>query len=108
VCLVTSSQRLAGIRGGFHPQELGIRPGQISTDNNIVDQPDPLEHGLKGTIGPQGWGYALSAESLGLIATAVVMLRRQLRRPLFSGMLGVSLLALPIIVLGVYPQVAPS
>jgi MFS family permease len=58
-----------------------------------------------GTFGPAGWGVVLSAESLGLIATTVVLLRRPLRRPLFSGMLGVACLAVPIAVLGVYPHV---
>jgi MFS family permease len=57
------------------------------------------------TFGPAGWGVVLSAESLGLIATTVVLLRRPLRRPLFSGMLGVACLAAPIAVLGVYPHV---
>jgi MFS family permease len=59
----------------------------------------------KATIGEQGWGYVLSAESIGLIATTLIMLRRPLRAPLRSGMLGVSLLGLPIFVLGWSPQV---
>ncbi len=60
----------------------------------------------KATIGERGWGYVLSAESIGLIATTMVMLRRPLRRPLQSGMLGVALLGLPIFVLGWSPHVA--
>jgi MFS family permease len=59
----------------------------------------------KATIGEQGWGYVLSAESIGLIATTLIMLRRPLRAPLRSGMLGISLLGLPIFVLGWSPQV---
>jgi MFS family permease len=57
------------------------------------------------TFGAAGWGVLLSAESLGLIATTVVLLRRPLQRPLFSGMLGVACLAAPIAVLGLYPHV---
>ena len=60
----------------------------------------------KATIGEQGWGYVLSAESLGLILTAVIMLRRPLRAPLRSGMLGISLVALPMFVLGWSPHLA--
>jgi MFS family permease len=59
----------------------------------------------KATIGEQGWGYVLSAESAGMMLTTLVMLRRPLRAPLLSGMLGISLLGLPIFVLGWSPQV---
>jgi MFS family permease len=59
----------------------------------------------KATFGPAGWGLVLSAESVGLIVTTLVMLRRELRRPLLSGMLGVACMALPIFVLGWYPHV---
>jgi MFS family permease len=60
----------------------------------------------KETFGPAGWGAILSAESVGLVVTTVVLLRRPMRRPLRSGMLGISLLSLPIVVLGGYPHVA--
>jgi MFS family permease len=60
----------------------------------------------KETFGPGGWGLVVSAESVGLLATTLVMLRRPLRRPLRTGMLGVSCIALPITVLGWYPHVA--
>lgn len=59
----------------------------------------------KATIGEEGWGYVLSAESAGLILTTLIMLRRPLRAPLRSGMLGISLLGLPIFVLGWAPHV---
>ncbi len=59
----------------------------------------------KETFGATGWGLILSAESIGLILTTVVLLRRPLRRPLLSGMLGISLLAAPMAVLGFYPHV---
>jgi len=58
----------------------------------------------KGTIGEQGWGFVLSAESAGLLIMTVVLLRVRLRRPLFVGMLGCSLLGIPIVVLGAEPH----
>lgn len=56
------------------------------------------------TIGRQGWGYVLSAEALGLLAMAVVMLWVPLRRPLFWGMLAIALASVPMVVLGVDPH----
>ena len=58
----------------------------------------------KATIGVQGWGVLLSAESAGLLVMTVVLLRVRLRRPLVVGMLGCSLMGLPILLLGVAPQ----
>ena len=55
------------------------------------------------TIGRQGWGYVLSAEALGLLAMTVVLLRVPLQRPLFWGMLAISLAGLPMVLLGVDP-----
>ena len=45
----------------------------------------------KDTIGEQGWGLILSAESLGLLAMTAIMLRRRLERPLLLGMLGMAM-----------------
>ncbi len=56
------------------------------------------------TIGRQGWGYVLSAEALGLLVMAVVLLRVPLGRPLFWGMLAISLASIPMIVLGINPH----
>jgi MFS family permease len=56
------------------------------------------------TFGEQGWGLVLSAESAGLILMTIVMLRVPLQRPLLLGMLGISLLGLPILLLGVRPE----
>ena len=56
------------------------------------------------TFGEQGWGPALSAESAGLILMTIVMLRVPLQRPLLLGMLGISALGLPILMLGVRPE----
>jgi MFS family permease len=58
----------------------------------------------KQTIGEQGWGYVLSAESLGVLLTTAVTLRVRLERPLLFGMLGISLLSVPILLLGVRPE----
>jgi MFS family permease len=59
------------------------------------------------TIGRQGWGLVLSAQALGLLVTAIVLLKKRLRRPLFSGVLGISLLGLPMLVLGRDPHLVP-
>jgi hypothetical protein len=58
------------------------------------------------TIGRQGWGLVLSAEAVGLLVSAVVMLRAPLPRPLLSGMAGMILLGLPMIVLGTVPHLS--
>ncbi len=39
----------------------------------------------KETIGEQGWGLVLSAESVGLLLMTLVMLRFPLRRPVAAG-----------------------
>lgn len=61
----------------------------------------------KATIGEAGWGYVLSAESIGLLLMTAVMLRRRLERPLLVGMIGISTLGLPIMMLGVEPRLLP-
>ena len=55
-------------------------------------------------VGEQGWGLVLSAEAAGTVVLTVVLLRARLRRPLVAGMLGVSLIALPIAGLGAVPH----
>lgn len=57
----------------------------------------------KDTIGEEGWGLVLSAEAVGLLVMTLVMLRIPLQRPLLWGMLGISLLGVPIFVLGAQP-----
>jgi hypothetical protein len=57
------------------------------------------------TFGAQGWGLILSAESVGLIVTTIVLLRRRLQRPLLSGVLGAATLSVPILALGLWPHV---
>jgi MFS family permease len=58
----------------------------------------------KDSIGKQGWGLVLSAESLGLLVMTVVLLRLNVRRPLLVGMLGCSLMSVPFVVLGAAPH----
>jgi len=60
----------------------------------------------KDTIGEQGWGLVLSAEAVGLLVMTLVMLRVPLQRPLLYGMLGISLLGVPILILGAHPHLA--
>lgn len=61
----------------------------------------------KDTIGEAGWGYVLSAESIGLLLMTAVMLRRRLERPLLVGMIAISTVGLPILMLGADPQLLP-
>jgi MFS family permease len=58
----------------------------------------------KDTIGEQGWGFVLSAESFGLVLMTVILLRVNVRRPLLSGMLGCALMGIPMVILGVEPH----
>ncbi|MBS44216.1 MAG: MFS transporter [Nocardioides sp.] len=60
----------------------------------------------KETIGEEGWGLVLSAEAIGLLVMTLLMLRVPLQRPLLLGMLGISLLGVPILLLGSYPHLA--
>ena len=56
------------------------------------------------TIGRQGWGFVLSAEAAGLLLMTFVLLRVRLERPLLLGMLGIAMLAPPMLLLGVSPR----
>ena len=60
----------------------------------------------KETIGVQGWGLVLSAEAVGLLVMALVLLRVRLERPLLLGMAGIGLLGAPILALGAHPHLA--
>ena len=59
----------------------------------------------KTTIGESGWGYVLSAESLGLVLMTLVMLKLRLRYPLRAGMMGAGLFSVPLLMMGLDPQV---
>lgn len=58
----------------------------------------------KDTIGEQGWGYVLSAQSAGLLVMTLVLLRVRLERPLLLGMIGCAFFGAPVIALGVQPD----
>jgi MFS family permease len=58
----------------------------------------------KDTIGAQGWGFVLSAQSAGLLVMTLVLLRFRLQRPLLLGMLGCSFFGLPLMALGMQPD----
>ena len=57
------------------------------------------------TIGRQAWGWVLSAEAAGALVATLVLLRVALSRPLLVGMVGASLLGIPMAILGVDPRV---
>lgn len=59
------------------------------------------------TIGADGWGYAMSAWALGLLAMSIVLLRVSIRRPLRAGMIALSLLGIPLVTYGLQPAVVP-
>ena len=61
----------------------------------------------KDTIGITGWGYTLSAQAIGLVLAGVVMLRLPVRRPLRAGMLGCLVYAVPLLMLGLDPELVP-
>ncbi len=61
----------------------------------------------KATIGEKGWGYAVSAEAVGLLLMTVIMLRLSFRFPLRAGMLGMACFAVPLLMLGVDPHLLP-
>ena len=58
------------------------------------------------SIGESGWGLILSARAVGLLLMSLVLLRVPLKRPLFWGMIGMTLNCLPMLALGVDPVLA--
>lgn len=61
----------------------------------------------KKTIGEDGWGLVLSAEALGLLVMTVLMLRVKFRHPLRAGMLGCAVFSVPLLTMGLDPQLLP-
>jgi MFS family permease len=59
------------------------------------------------TIGKVQWGWVLSAEAAGLLLMTLVMMRWRLNYPVRDGMIGITAIALPMLVLGLDPQVIP-
>jgi len=56
-------------------------------------------------LGIAGWGWVVSAEGVGVLLMTLVLMWLPLRRPLRFGMLGMSLFAIPLTMLGVHPAV---
>ena len=57
-----------------------------------------------GTIGRRAWGLVLAAQTVGMILGGLVAMRLRLRRLLFFGVVNTVFMGLPVLVLGVYPQ----
>lgn len=76
-----------------------IHSGAISTLGPVLAK--------QSDIGERGWGLILSAEAVGLLAMTFVMTWVRLERPLLFGMVGIGALALPMVMLGLHPQVVP-
>jgi hypothetical protein len=60
-----------------------------------------------GTIGETGWGYVLSAEAAGVFLFTIVLLKVSLRFPLRAGMLGSACFAVPLLMIGLDPELVP-
>ncbi len=75
-----------------------IQAGALNTLGPVVAQ---------ATIGRAHWGWVLSAEAAGLLLMTFALMWWRLRNPLRTGMLGVALMAAPILVLGLDPSVLP-
>jgi MFS family permease len=60
-----------------------------------------------GTIGRQAWGFVLAAQTVGMIVGALIAMRLRLHRMLFFGTACLTLLALPMLVVGIAPLVIP-
>lgn len=58
------------------------------------------------TLGIQGWGVVLAAEALGMLAMSIVLLRVRIHRVLLVGMGAISMISIPLVLLGVHPQTA--
>jgi MFS family permease len=61
----------------------------------------------KDTIGKGAWGLVLSAESVGFLVMSAAMLRLHFQFPLRAGMIGWTLPALPMLLLGLHPSTLP-
>jgi len=56
-------------------------------------------------LGIAGWGWVVGAEGVGVLLMTLVLMWFPLKRPLRMGMIGISLFALPVTMLGVHPAV---
>lgn len=74
-----------------------IHAGAWSVLGPVIAKSDP-------DLGARGWGLVVSAEGVGAIVMTLVLLRLPLNRPLRQGMIGVSLMAVPLCTLGIRPE----
>jgi len=58
-------------------------------------------------IGERGWGLTLSAQAVGVLLMTVLMLKLSFRHPLRAGMLSVSAFSIPMLLLGLRPELWP-
>lgn len=73
--------------------------------SGVVGVLGPLVSKTTPAIGEAGWGLILSAEALGTVLMTLVLLRLHLNHPLRWGMLSCTVFAIPIVLLGVAPDV---
>lgn len=71
----------------------------------VVGVVGPLVASTNPAVGEAGWGVILSAEAVGTVVMTVVLLRLRLTHPLRWGMLACTVFALPLVLLGVRPEV---
>ncbi|MEV4346546.1 MFS transporter [Actinoplanes sp. NPDC049596] len=57
------------------------------------------------TFGRRGWGFVLAAQTAGMIIGGLIAMRLRLRRLLLVGVVSTFGMALPLLLLGLYPQV---
>jgi MFS family permease len=73
----------------------------------VVGVVGPLVATTTPAIGEAGWGIVLSAEAVGTVVMTLVMLRLRLPHPLRAGMLAMTVLAVPMALLGITPSLVP-
>jgi MFS family permease len=82
-----------GILNAIHVGVIGVLGPLVATTNP--------------SIGEAGWGIILSAEAVGTVLMTLVMLRLRLPHPLRAGMLAMTVLAVPMAMLGLDPSLVP-
>ncbi|HET6482965.1 MAG TPA: MFS transporter [Actinoplanes sp.] len=56
------------------------------------------------TIGRQSWGLIMAAQTLGMLAGALLAMRLRMRRMLLFGVFSTFFMALPVLILGTFPH----
>lgn len=55
-------------------------------------------------LGISGWGIVLGAEAVGMLLMSVVLMRVHIHRLLLNGMACISLISIPLLLLGIHPE----